>query len=216
MEAYELVRLLVNKMVVPPTPRRPGNPGYGRLRAVRLLVYSRLVGLENDTRVAAHLARHRYAAGALGFKHIPDRTTAGRWWRRYACILAEVFNRLSAMVQVLMPTRLLAVDPTPLIGLQTLRLAEWGFTSKGAFRGFKLHASVDQHGPPLKARVTPGSRHDSPRLPSLVQDLEAECVVADAGCDSRANREAVRATGATPVTAMNEPQTRQGEAEAEA
>lgn len=79
MEAYELVRLLVNKMVVPLTPRGPGNPGYGQLRAVRLLVYSKLVGLENDTRVVAHLARHRYAARALGFRRdMPHRTTVGR------------------------------------------------------------------------------------------------------------------------------------------
>lgn len=46
MEAYKIVRVFVNKAVVPGEPRRRGNPGYGSLRAVRLLVYSRQVGLE--------------------------------------------------------------------------------------------------------------------------------------------------------------------------
>ena len=50
MEAYEVVRVFVNKAVVPAEPKRRGNPGYGSLRAVRLLVYSRHAGLENDTR----------------------------------------------------------------------------------------------------------------------------------------------------------------------
>ena len=203
MEAYELVRLLVNKAIVPPMPKRRGNPGYGRLRAVRLMVYARLVGLENDTRTVAHLSRYRYAAGALGFRRdIPDRTTVGRWWRRYAGILEDVFNHLSGMVQTLMPTRFLVVDSTPLIDLYDLE-AQPGFTSRGAFRGFKLHASVNQHGLPLRARVTPGKRHDAPWLPDLIQDLEAEYVVADAGYDSKANREAVRAIGAAPVIAVN-------------
>ena len=202
MEAFELVRLLVNKAVVPPMPRRRGNPGYGRLRAVRLLVYSRLAGLENDTRIVAHLARHRCAAKALGFRRIPDRTTVGRWWRRYAGILEGAFDSLSAMVQALVPTRLLIVDSTPLMDLCDLE-AEWGFTSKGAFKGFKLHACVNQHGLPLRVRVTPGNRHDAPWLPALIQDLEADYVVADAGYDSKANRKAVEAIGAEPVIAWN-------------
>jgi len=203
MEAFELVRLLVNKAVVPPMPRRRGNPGYGWLKAVRLLVYARLAGLENDTRIIAHLERHRCVVRALGFRRsIPDRTTIGRWWRRYAGVLAEVFKSLSGMVQALMPTRLLVVDSTPLIDLYDLE-AEWGFTSKGAFKGFKLHACVNQNGLPLRVRVTPGNSHDSPWLPSLIQDLEADYVVADAGYDSKANMEAVKAMGAEPIIALN-------------
>jgi len=41
MEACEVVRLFVNRAVVPAEPRRRGNPGYGRLKALRALVYSR-------------------------------------------------------------------------------------------------------------------------------------------------------------------------------
>jgi hypothetical protein len=49
-------------------PKRRGNPGYGRLRALRVLVYARLKGLENDTRVVEHLKKNRHAARTLGTK----------------------------------------------------------------------------------------------------------------------------------------------------
>jgi len=51
--------------------------------------------------------------------------------------------------------------------------------------------------------VTPGNRYDSPLLPSLVEDLEAEQVAADAAYDSKADRKAVEAMGAKPVIALN-------------
>ena len=92
MEAYEVVRVFVNKTVVPTEPKRRGNPGYGPLKAVRLLVYSRQVGLENDTRIVEHLKRHPEALRGLGFRSISDRTTVGRWWRRYADLFGKVFE----------------------------------------------------------------------------------------------------------------------------
>ena len=55
MEACEVVRFFVNKAIVSGEPKRLGNPGYGRLRAIRILVYARLKGLENDTRAVEHL-----------------------------------------------------------------------------------------------------------------------------------------------------------------
>ena len=78
MEACELVRLIVNKTVVPAEPKRPGNPGYGQLSAIRILVYARLKGLQNDTRIHWHLKRHVFIAKKLGLHSIPDRTTIGR------------------------------------------------------------------------------------------------------------------------------------------
>jgi len=55
MEACEVVRLVINKAVVSAQPKRRGNPGYGQLKSVRVLVYSKLKGLTNDTRVVEHL-----------------------------------------------------------------------------------------------------------------------------------------------------------------
>ena len=83
MEACEVFRLFVNKAVVVAEPKRLGKPGHRRLRALRLLTYARLKELENDTRIVEHLRKNRQAARTLGLYTLPDRTTIGRWWRRY-------------------------------------------------------------------------------------------------------------------------------------
>ena len=70
-------------------------------------------------------------------------------------------------------------------------------------QGFKLHAAVNQLGLPLRALVTPGNRYDSPFFPKLIEDLEADYVLADAGYDSKVNRKAAKASNAEPVIAPN-------------
>ena len=95
------------------------------------------------------------------------------------------------MLQLVSPTTLLIVDSTPLVDLYDME-AGWGHTSRGKFRGFKLHAAVNQLGLPLRAIVTPGNKYDSPFLPELIEDLEADCVLADAGYCSKRNIEAVK------------------------
>jgi transposase len=202
MEACEVVRLFVNKAIVSVEPKRRGNPGYGRLRALRVLVYARLKGLENDTRVVEHLKKHTQTARTLGLCKVPNRTTVGRWWRRYLSLLEQTFRKISDMLQLIAPTSIVIVDSTPLVDLYDME-AGWGHTSRGKFRGFKLHAVVNQLGLPLRAIVTPGNRYDSPFLPGLIEDLEADYVLADAGYDSKANASAVKAIDAEPVIASN-------------
>jgi len=191
-----------NKAIISTEPKRRGNPGYGHLRALRVLVYARLKGLENHTRVVQHLKKHSEAARTLGLGKVPDRTTVGRWWRRYLSLLEETFEKISGMIQLMSPTTLLIVDSTPLVDLYDME-AGWGHTSRGKFRGFKLHAAVNQLGLPLRALVTPGNRYDSPFLPGLIENLEADYVLADAGYDSKANSKAVIAIEAEPVIASN-------------
>ena len=156
MEACEVVRLFVNKAIVPAEPTRRGNPGYGRVKALRVLVYARLKGLDNDTRLIEHLKRHLFAAKTLGLDNVPDRTTVGRWWRRYLGILEETFINIADMLQQIEPTKTVIVDSTPLVDLYDME-AKWGHTGRGKFRGFKLHAAVNQLGLPLRALVTPGT-----------------------------------------------------------
>lgn len=202
MEACEVVRLFVNKAIVSAEPKRRGNPGYGRLRALRVLVYARLKGLENDTRIVEHLKKHKPVAKTLGLRTVPDRTTVGRWWRRYLSLLEETFAKMAGMLQLIAPATFLIVDSTPLVDLYDME-AGWGYTSRGKFRGFKLHVTVNQLGLPLRALVTPGNRYDSPFLPLLIEDLEAEYVLADAGYDSKTNDRAAKAIDAEPVIASN-------------
>lgn len=202
MEAFELVRVFVNKAVVSKGSRRRGNPGYPRLQAVRLLVYAKLGRIETDKGLVRHLKKNRRALKALGFKRVPHRTTIGRWWRRYAELLSEVFEMLAELLQRPLPCRLLVVDSTPLEDRRDPE-SRWGCTSRGFFKGFKLHVAVNQEGLPLRALVTLGNRHDSPFLPALIQGLKPERVVADAGYDSKENREVVKKAGATAVIAWN-------------
>lgn len=202
MEACEVVRLLVNKAIVSAKPKRRGNPGYGPVKALRVLVYARLKGLENDTRIVEHLKKHKKVFRSLGFCKVPNRTTVGRWWRRYLNLLEETFVRTADMLQLITPTRIIVVDSTPLVDLYDME-AEWGHTSRGKFRGFKLHAAVNQQGLPLRAVVTPGNRFDGPYLPVLIEDLEAEYVLADGAYHSKRNFRAIRDMGAVPVIADN-------------
>ena len=85
----------------------------------------------------------------------------------------------------------------------TIWKQRWGHTSRGKFRGFKLHAAVNQLGLPLRALVTPGNRYDGPFLPKLIEDLEADYVLADAAYYSKRNFRAVRDIDAEPVIADN-------------
>jgi IS5 family transposase len=202
MEACEVVRLIVNKAIVSAEPKRPGNPGYGPLKAIRILVYARLKGLENDTRIVEHLKKHIQTTRNFDLCKVPDRTTVGRWWKRYLSILEETFRKISNMLQLAVPTTLLIVDSTPLVDLYDME-AGWGHTSRGKFRGFKLHTAVNQLGLPLRAVVTPGNRYDSPFLPGLILDLEADYVLADAGYDSKTNKDAAKGIDAKPVIAVN-------------
>jgi len=202
MEACEVVRLIVNKAIVPVEPKRRGNPGYGRVKALRVLVYARLKGLDNDTRIVKHIEKHPWIAKTLGLDVVPDRTTVGRWWRRYLCLLEELFVQIADILQLAIPTKIAVVDSTPLVDLYDME-ARWGHTSRGKFRGFKLHAVVNQLGLPLRALVSPGNRFDGPFLPQLVEDLEAEYVLADGAYCSKANFRAVRAINAIPVIADN-------------
>src|SRR4030042_6630976 len=202
MEACEVIRLFINKARVPAEPKRRGNPGYGRVKALRVLVYARLKGLDNDTRIIEHLKKHPWIAKTLGLEAVPDRTTVGRWWRRYLSVLEEVFVKIADILQRAIPTKIAVVDSTPLVDLYDME-AEWGHTSRGKFRGFKLHTAVNQLGLPLRALVTSGNCFDSPFLQKLIEDLEADYVLADAGYCSKRNNEAVRDIGAVPLIADN-------------
>ena len=202
MEACEVVRLFVNKAIVPAERKRRGTPGYGRVKALRVLVFARLKGLENDTRIVEHLKKRKDVSRTLGLSRTPDRTTIGRWWRRYLSLLQETFVNIADMLQLIEPTKTVIVDSTPLVDLYDME-ARWGHTGRGKFRGFKLHAAVNQLGLPLRALVTSGNRYDSPFFPKLIEDLEADYVLADAGYDSKVNRKAAKASNAEPVIAPN-------------
>jgi hypothetical protein len=158
--------------------------------------------LDNDTRVVEHLKKHRWTAKTLRLQAVPDRTTVGRWWRRYLNLLEQTFVKIANILQLAVPTKIAVVDSTPLVDLYDME-AQWGYTSRGKFRGFKLHAAVNQLGLPLRALVMPGNRFDGSFLPRLIDDLEADFVLADGAYNSKRDFKAVKAINAKPVIADN-------------
>jgi len=71
------------------------------------------------------------------------------------------------------------------------------------YRGFKIHTSVNQEGLRLRAKVTPANCYDSPILPEIAWDLKANYLLADAGYDSKLNRQVAKSIGAVAVIAKN-------------
>jgi hypothetical protein len=61
---------------------------------------------------------------------VPDRTTVGRWWRRYIYVLEETFIKTVDMFQLIEPTTTVIVDSThcrPLL-YRGMRGAYWKWT----------------------------------------------------------------------------------------
>ena len=102
------------------------------------------------------------------------------------------------ILKLAIPTKIADIDSTPLVDPYDME-AQWGHTSRGKFRGFKLYAVVNQLGLPLRALVTPVNRYDGTFLPKLIEDLEAEYVLADGAYHSKANYTAVMTINAIPA-----------------
>ncbi len=199
--AQEIIRLVINKSVVPKQPKRRGRKGYGAVLIARLLVYSVLVGIFSNSRLKRHLEGHRNSiARVLGFKTVPDRTTIGRWKRKYFRLLLEVLNRLGDFIPFIVPTVIEVVDSTELEDPGDPD-ARKGKTSKGWFEGFKVHVGINQLKIPLRAIFTTGNRHDSPMLPYLL--VTCLYLLGDAAYDSKSNRKKVRDMDSVPVIDRN-------------
>ena len=167
MDTCEVVKLLVNKAIALSEPKRHGNIGYGKVNALRILVYARLKRLGNDTKLVEHINKHPGIAKTLRLQAIPNGSTVGRWWRHYLSVLEEVFVVIANILQLAIPTKLAVIDSTPLIDLYDIK-NRWSHSRRGKFRGFKLYTAVNQLGLPLRALATPGNRFDEPFLPKLI------------------------------------------------
>lgn len=199
MKAHELVRSVINKKIVPKQEGR-GRRGYGNLRRIRLLVYQMVKGTRKDKNLIKHLEKNPEVRHALGFhQKIPNRSRLSRWKENYSGLLNKVFQEVRKLVAG-DRSKLLVVDSTPLEDYEDPD-AKFGFYSRGPFKGFKVHLSVNQDGLPMKARITPGNRHDSQFFKDLL--IKAEKVLGDAGYDSEKNRELCRNQESEPLIARN-------------
>jgi len=199
MEAHQLVRTVINKTMVPEQQGR-GRKGYGNLARVRVLVYAAVKGIHNDSKLTRHLRKRSEVRRELGLSSTPERTSISRWRKKYGKLVKEAFRKLSELVRKITGSELIIVDSTPLED-QKDEDAAVGYYSKGGFKGFKVHLSVNQLGLPMKAIVSRGNRHDTNYFEELL--IDASKVLGDAGYDSRDNREVARNMGVEPVIARN-------------
>lgn len=200
-QPQEIIRLVINKSIVPKQPNKRGRKGYGVVLITRLLVYSLLVGIFSNSGLRTHLEKHeKTIARVLGFKTIPHRTTIGRWKTRNSALLFRVMENISNMIQTIIPTSMEIVDSTPLEDPKDPD-AKKGKTSKGWFEGFKVHIGVNQLKIPLRVVFTTGNRHDSPILPDLL--VRCRYLLSDSGYDSKNNRLMVKAIGGIPLIDRN-------------
>lgn len=125
MEACEVVRPLFNKAKVPAKPKKPWNPDYGPVKALKILVYARLKGLHNGPLIVEHLKKHSWATKTLGLEAVPNRTTVGRWWRRYLNFLEETFLKIVDLFQLTVQTKIAVVASTLLVDFYYMKAA-WG------------------------------------------------------------------------------------------
>ncbi|PTD93745.1 hypothetical protein C9439_06775 [archaeon SCG-AAA382B04] len=191
MEAHQLVRTVVNRKMVPEQQGR-GRRGYGNLSRVRVLVYAAVKGIHNDSKLVRHLEKRGEVRSSLGLNNVPHRSRISRWRKEYKKLLEEVFERISELVRKITGSNLLIVDSTPLEDYMD-EDATVGYYSKGAFKGFKVHLSVNQLGLPMRAEISKGNRHDTNYFEELL--IDASKVLGDAGYDSRDNREVARSKG---------------------
>ncbi len=198
MEAGNIIRHLVNKGMVPSQKGR-GRRGYRNVPRTRTLIYQKIRGF-NDCQLIRHLKANPKVRRSLGLTGVPDRSRLSVWKNLYSDLVITAFNKLSSIIQMIIPTDMLVADSTPLVDEEDPD-AKVGFNSRGAFKGFKTHLSVNHLGLPLKAILTTGNKHDSPFLPELL--VSGKLALADAGYDSEANRKACREKGAKPVIAKN-------------
>lgn len=84
MDAWDVARLFVDKMVVPAEPSRRGDPGYGRLKALGVLICFRLNGLEDDTWIVEHFRKCRQVIRSRALRLLEGGGNApSACWRRF-------------------------------------------------------------------------------------------------------------------------------------
>lgn len=190
---------MINKTTCPPKPKRPGNPGYPFVQVIRLLVYALIKGIHTNKGLVTHLEQHPEVVRTLGLRAIPHRKTIARWKRQWRLMLA-VFTNLSRLIQSLVSTNTLIWDSAP-IEDPTDPDAKWGFSSRGPFKGFKVHIAVNQLCLPLRFAFSTANRHDSVFASRLV--AKAKRILGDAAYDAQRIRELIKGIGAVPHIARN-------------
>ena len=156
--------------------------------------------LSSELDLVRFLERNPEFVAALGFVKLPHRTTFLRFRRRYTQLLVYLSEELRKQLP---EANLYGVDAT--LEWKTDPDACWGRSpSKGWVFGFKFHVLSDLRvGLPVRVKVTPANKHESPILPKLVKDNGSGDYVMDSAFDSETNHKAIKAEKGFPAISRN-------------
>jgi len=196
---HVVVRELINKSNCPERPKIVGNPGYPWYQVIRLLVYALLKQIYTNKGLVTHLRNNPDVIKTLGLKSIPHRKTIARWKTKW-WLLITVIIKLGNLIHLLVPTEKLIIDSAPIPDDKDPD-ATFGFYSRGPFKGFKIHCSVNQLGIPIGAVFSKANIHDSVFVSMLV--VMTKYVLGDSAYDSAWIRKLCRMVKAIPVIARN-------------
>lgn len=196
---------------LPPKMHKRGRPSIPLESMVKAFVLMFLRGLSSERSLERYLRDHPEEASLCGFKAVPWHSTFSRFRRRMGeGFFRGLFNRAEEALKKELPFRIAIVDSSPIIKPKDPD-AKMGFYSRGAFKGFKVHASSCENGLPRSAEVTAGNCHDSPIMPRLIKDMGSlEAVVGDSGYDSEENYRCIMEHGAIPVIGRNKRNEKEG------
>ncbi|MFA7398426.1 MAG: hypothetical protein WC046_08080 [Candidatus Bathyarchaeia archaeon] len=124
MEACEVVKLLINKAIILTEHKRPEKPRYKQVKLHKALTYTKLKDQNNNTQTVKHLKKHSNVCRTLGLRKTSNRTTLSRWQRHYLFLPKETFEKIANILQLTTPTKITAIDSTPLVNLYDTK-AQW-------------------------------------------------------------------------------------------
>ena len=181
--ALAIVTTVIDKKLVEQVQRQQRGPkGYGLLAVTRTLLYAVMEEVFSTRKLHRRLGKKPWVAQKLGLPRCPDKRTLDRWKRRYWHELEQLVTLLGDRYLILQRGREWTIlDSTPLEDPNDPD-ARVGYTSRGEFKGFKVHQSCDEHSVPLRALVTTGNIHDS--VPAAQLLAPTPRVGGDAGYDA--------------------------------
>lgn len=202
MEALDIVNeILTHKTIACLQVRvHPGPAGYALLKRLKLLLYGHIQGILSTRKLRKHLRKNPKKLYGLGLQTIPDRRTIDRWKQKLASEFAQLVQITGNRYLQKKISEWTILDSTPLEDEHDSD-ARVGHTSKGAFKGFKLHMSCDEHEVPLRAVVTTGNIHDSTKGSDLL--APTKMTGGDAGYDNKELKKAARKIGSKPIFVHN-------------
>jgi len=168
MQTVDVVLGVVNKRLVKQVSYvRKGPKGYGLLLVLRVILYSVLAEVFSTRKLVKHLKKRPRVWKKLGFAKLPVRRTFDAWFEKYDFLLDTVIRLTGDRYLQLSESEWTILDSTPIPDKDDPDAMK-GYTSKGEFWGFKLHASCDEYCVPLRATFTTGNVHDSQKAHDIL------------------------------------------------